>query len=137
MVSIVPDGFGGESLTGSDTLSLKAREFRLGCAAETVGNAVETHPVATGGGAWACSLLQSAHEPFGVGEFSILSRLALASRTVAAEPKRPLPLGSHAAPHHSLAAFACCLSSLSSAAHGRCHLSDSLGTFPVRGIVCG
>jgi len=49
-------------------------------------------------------------------------KLALASLAVAAEPKRPRPLGSHAASHHSLAAFALCLSSLSIAAYGRCHL---------------
>jgi len=44
-------------------------------------------------------------------------RLALASLFVAAKPDRPRPLGSYAAPHHSLAAFAVCLSSLSSTRH--------------------
>jgi len=62
------------------------------------------------------------HEPTGADDFSIPSRLALASLVVAAEPERPRPLGSHAAHHHSLAAFAFCLSSLSSAAPGRYHL---------------
>jgi len=75
--------------------------------------------VAAGGCGWTLSTLRSAHEPTGV---SIPSRLALASLVVAAEPERPRPLGSHAASHYSLAAFAFCLSSLSSAAHGRCHL---------------
>ena len=54
----------------------------------------------------ALSLLRSAHEPTGAGDVSIPSRLALASLAVAAEPERPRPLGSHAASHHSLAAFA-------------------------------
>ena len=58
----------------------------------------------------------------GAGDFSVPSWLALASRTVAAQPERPRPLGSYAASHHALAASACCLSSLSSAAHGRCYL---------------
>jgi len=63
-----------------------------------------------------------AHEPIGAAGSSIPGWLALASLVVAAEPERPRPLGSHAAPHHSLAAFAFCLSSLSPAAHGRGHL---------------
>jgi hypothetical protein len=45
-----------------------------------------------------------------------------ASLAVAAEPERPRSLGSNAAPHHTLAAFAFCLSSLSFAPHGRYHL---------------
>jgi hypothetical protein len=61
-------------------------------------------------------------------------RLALASLFVAAKPDRPRPLGSYAAPHHSLAAFAVCLSSLSLAPHGRCHLRQEpdAGEPPVR-----
>ena len=55
-------------------------------------------------------------------DLSVPSRTALASRAVAAQPERPRPLGSHAAPHHSLAAFAYRLSSLSPAPHGRHHL---------------
>src|SRR5438093_1179512 len=81
-----------------------------------------TRPMAASGGAWTLSILRSAHEPIGAGGFSVPSRLALASLVVAAEPERPRPLGSYAAPHHSLAAFAFCLSSLSLASHGRCHL---------------
>src|SRR6202011_1982496 len=76
-----------------------------------------THPrtrqVAAGGCGWTHSLLRSAHEPTGAGAFSIPSRLVLASLAVAAEPERPRSLGPHAAPHHPLAAFALCLSSLS------------------------
>jgi hypothetical protein len=52
----------------------------------------------------------------------------------AAKPERPRSLGSNAAPHYSLAAFAICLSSLSSAAHGRCHLRqepDALCGLPI------
>jgi hypothetical protein len=71
---------------------------------------------------WTLSLLRSAHEPTGAGAFSIPSRLVLASLAVAAEPERPRSLGSNAAPHHSLAAFAFCLSSLSFAPHGRYYL---------------
>src|SRR5882762_1704355 len=78
--------------------------------------------VAAGGCRWTLSILRSAHESTGADDFSIPSRLALASLAVAAEPERPRPLGSHAASHHSLVAFAFCLSSLSSAAHGRCYL---------------
>src|SRR4029077_15316428 len=48
----------------------------------------------------------------------------LASLAVAAKPERPCPLGSHAASHHSLAAFALCLPSLSSAAQGVVTYSD-------------
>ncbi len=85
-----------------------------------------THPrsrqVAAGGWGWTLSLPRSAHAPTGADDVSVPSRLALASLVVAAEPERPRPLGSHAASHHSLAAFALCLSSLSSAAYGRCHL---------------
>src|SRR6267154_1036584 len=58
----------------------------------------------------------------GAHDFSVPSRLALASLVVAAEPERPRPLRPHAAPHHSPAASAFCLSSLSFAAHGRHHL---------------
>jgi len=85
-----------------------------------------THPrtrqVAAGGWEWTLSILRSAHEPTGADDFSIPSRLALAPLSVAAEPERPRSLGSNAAPHYSLAAFAFCLSSLSSAAHGRWYL---------------
>src|ERR1700728_264225 len=58
----------------------------------------------------------------GAGDFSVPSRLALASRAVVAQPERTRTLGSHAAPHHPLAASAYCLSSLSFAAHGRRYL---------------
>jgi hypothetical protein len=68
----------------------------------------------------------SAHEPTGAGAVSIPSRLVLASHAVAAEPERPRSLGSNTAPHHSLAACAYCLSSLSFAPHGRCHLRQEL-----------
>src|SRR5258708_37534358 len=78
--------------------------------------------MAAGGCGWTLSILRSAHEPTGADDFSVPSRLVLASLAVAAEPERPRSLGSYAAPHHSLAAFAFCLSSLSSAAHGRHYL---------------
>ena len=82
----------------------------------------EVGQVVASGGAWTHPLLRSAHEQPGAGSFSIPSRTALASRAVAAQPERPRPLGSHAAPHHSLAASAYRLSSLSPAPHGRPHL---------------
>src|ERR1700722_13469371 len=63
-----------------------------------------------------------ADEQLGAGSFSIRSGTALASCAVAAQPERPRTLGSHAAPHHSLAASAYRLSSLSPAPHGRPHL---------------
>src|SRR6266478_4821006 len=90
--------------------------------------------MAAGGCGWTLSLLRSAHEPTGADDFSVPSRLVLASLAVAAEPERPRPLGSHAASDHSLAAFAFCLSSLSSAAHGRYHLRQEpdAGNPPVR-----
>jgi retron-type reverse transcriptase len=85
-----------------------------------------THPrtgqVAARGCRWSHPLLRSAHESTGAGDFSVPSGLALASRAVVAQPERPCSLGSHAAPHHPLAASAYCLSSLSSAPHGRRHL---------------
>src|SRR5882757_7652093 len=85
-----------------------------------------THPrsrqVVASGGAWTHPILRSAHEQPGAGSFPIPSRTALASRAFAAQPKRPHPLGSHAAPHHSLAASAYRLSSLSPATHRRPHL---------------
>src|SRR5205823_5059686 len=85
-----------------------------------------THPrtgqVVASGGAWTPSVLRSAHEQIGAGSFSIPSGTALASRAVAAQPERTRPLGSYAAPYHSLAAIAFCLSSLSPAPHGRHHL---------------
>src|SRR5271170_1285777 len=74
------------------------------------------------GGAWTHPVLRRAHEHPGDGAFSVPSRLALASHVVAAQPDRPHPLESHAAPHHPLAAPTFCLSSLSLAAHGRYYL---------------
>src|SRR5713101_6219385 len=81
-----------------------------------------TGHVVASGGAWAYPVLRSAHEQPGAGSLSIPSGAALASRAVAAQPERPRPLGSHAAPHHSLAASAYRLSSLSAAPHGRYYL---------------
>src|SRR6266478_2717474 len=85
-----------------------------------------THPrtgqVVASGGAWTHPVLRSAHEQLGAGSFSIPSGAALASRAVAAQPERPRPLGSHAAPYQPLAATSFCLSSLSPASHGRHHL---------------
>src|SRR5467141_3123302 len=78
--------------------------------------------MAASGGAWTHPLLRGAHEPTGVVSLSVPSGTALASRAVAAQPKRPRALGSHATPHHSLAASAYHLSSLSPATHGRPHL---------------
>src|SRR5712671_1945888 len=78
--------------------------------------------MAASGGAWTHPLLRGAHEPTGVVSLSVPSGTALASRAVAAQPDRPRPLGSHAAPYHPLAATAFCLSSLSPASHGRHHL---------------
>src|SRR5216683_1235418 len=74
------------------------------------------------GGTWTHPLLRSAHEPTGAVSLSVPSRAPLASRAVAAQPQRPRSVGSHAAPHHSLAASAYRLSSLSPASHGRPHL---------------
>jgi len=51
---------------------------------------------------------------------SVPGRAALASRAVAAQPERSRPLGSYAAPHHSLASCAYHLSSLSPAWRGLC-----------------
>src|SRR6266853_5087939 len=78
--------------------------------------------MAASGGSWTCSILRGAHEHLGAVDFSVPNRRALASRAVAAQPDWPGPLGSHAAPHHSLAAVAFCLSSLSLAPHGRRYL---------------
>ena len=63
-----------------------------------------------------------APEPKRAVDLSIPSGTTVASRAVAAQSERSRPLGSYAAPHHSLAASAFCLSSLSSAAHGRRYL---------------
>src|SRR5439155_10964890 len=85
-----------------------------------------THPgtgqVVASGGAWTPPVLRSAHEQPGAGSFSIPSGTALASFAVAAQPERTRPLEPYAAPHHSLAASAYRLSSLSLAPHGRYHL---------------
>src|SRR6266478_5877259 len=78
--------------------------------------------MAASGGAWTHPLLRGAHEPTGVVSVSDPSGAALASRPFAAQPQRPRALGSHAAPHHPLAAPAYRLSSLSTASHGRPHL---------------
>jgi hypothetical protein len=67
-------------------------------------------------------VLRSAPEPTRAVALSVPSGAALASRAFAAQPKRPRPLGPHAAPHHSLAPCAYHLSSLSPASHGRHHL---------------
>src|SRR5205807_9311772 len=85
-----------------------------------------THPrtgqVVASGGAWTPRILRCAHQHTGAAGFSVPSRMALAPRAVAAQPERPRPLGSYAAPHRSLAACAFRLSSLSPAPHGRSHL---------------
>src|SRR5438445_4793349 len=95
-------------------------------------NHPRTRQVAAGGCGWTLSILRSAHEPTGADDFTIPSRLALASLVVAAKPELPSPLGSHAAHHHSLAACALCLSSLSSAANGHCHLrQEPLCVLPI------
>jgi len=44
-------------------------------------------------------------EPQRAVDLSVASGAALASRAFAAQPERPRPLGSHAAPYHSLAAY--------------------------------
>src|SRR2546425_1259476 len=62
------------------------------------------------------------HESTGAVSLSVPGGMALASRVVATQPEWPHPLGPHAASHHSLAAFAYRLSSLSSPPHGRPHL---------------
>src|SRR5258707_6066160 len=81
-----------------------------------------THPptgqMAASGGAWTHPVLRSAPEPKCAVDFSVPSGRALASRAFAAQPEQPRPLGSHAAPHHSLAASAYRLSSLSPRPHG-------------------
>jgi group II intron reverse transcriptase/maturase len=58
-----------------------------------------TGQVVASGGAWTHPLLRGAHEPIGAGDFSVPSRLAVASRVVAAQPERLRPLGPHAAPY--------------------------------------
>src|SRR6266436_2001433 len=62
------------------------------------------------------------HESTGAVSLSVPGGMALASRVVATQPEWPHPLGPHAASHHSLAAFAYRLSSLSSPPYGRPHL---------------
>src|SRR5882762_811192 len=79
-------------------------------------------PMAASGGTGAHSVLRRAPEPKRAVDLSVPSGTALAARAVAAQPKRPRPLGSHAAPHQLLAASAYRLSSLSLAPHGRRHL---------------
>src|SRR5467141_3092198 len=85
-----------------------------------------THPrpgqMAASGGTWAHSVLRRAPEPKRAVDLSVPSGAALAPRVVAAQPEWPRPLGSHAAPHHSLAARAYRRSSLSPAPHGCRHL---------------
>src|SRR5467141_3914739 len=81
-----------------------------------------TGQVVASGGAWTHPVLRCAAEPKRAVDFSVPSGAALASRAFAAQPKRPRPLGSYAAPHHSLAASAYHLSSLPPAPHGRHHL---------------
>src|SRR5580700_4890409 len=66
--------------------------------------------------------LRRALEPKRALDLSVPSGAALASRAGAAQPERRLPLGSYAAPYHSLVASAYCVSSLSFAPHGRPHL---------------
>ena len=56
------------------------------------------------GGAWAHPVLRCARNQNALCDFSVPSGTALASRAVAAQPERARPLGSHEAPHHSLAA---------------------------------
>src|SRR6266849_10987867 len=75
-----------------------------------------------GGRAWTHPVLRGAHEHTSAADLSVPSRAALASRAVAAKPERPRPVGSNAASHYPLAATAYCLSSLSSASHGRRYL---------------
>src|SRR6266481_5861046 len=54
-------------------------------------------PMAASGGTGAHSVLRRAPEPKRAVDLSVPSGTALASRAVAAQPKRPRPLGSHAA----------------------------------------
>src|SRR6266446_5089416 len=97
-----------------------------------------THPrsgqMAASGGTWAHPILRRASEPKRAVDFSVPSGAALASRAVAAQPERPRPVGSHAAPHQPLVASAFCLSSLSPAPHGRRYLRQEpdAGNPPVR-----
>src|SRR5260370_23366211 len=78
--------------------------------------------MAASGGAGTHPVLRSAPEPKRAVDLSVPSGAAVASRAVAAQSERSRTLGSHAAPHHSLAACAFCLSSLSPAPHGRRYL---------------
>jgi len=72
--------------------------------------------------AWTHPLLRRAHESTGAVAFSLPGGVALASFAVATKPERPLSLGPYAAPHHTLAADALCLSPLSPPSHGRHYL---------------
>src|SRR5215467_227410 len=78
--------------------------------------------MAASGRAWTRPVLRSAHESTGVDVVSVPNRAALASHAVAAQSERPRPLGPYAAPCKPLVASAYCLSSLSSASHGRRYL---------------
>src|SRR6516165_9770845 len=66
------------------------------------------------GGAWTHPLLWGAHEHPGADALSLPSRLALATRPVAAQPEWPRPLGPHAASRQPLVATAYRLPSVSS-----------------------
>src|SRR5580692_11549294 len=85
-------------------------------------NHPRTRQMVASGGAWPRPVLRRAHESQCAVAVSVPGRAALASRAVAAQPERSRPLGTHAAPHPSLVAASCCLSSLSSAPHGRHYL---------------
>src|ERR1700692_3386274 len=78
--------------------------------------------MAASGGAWTHPVLRSAHEHTGAASVPVPSRRPLAPCADAAQPERPGPLGSYAAPHRSLAATAYRLSSLYTAAYGLRHL---------------
>src|SRR5260370_2498297 len=86
------------------------------------GTQPRSREVVARGGGWPHPVLRGAHEPTGVVSLSVPSGAVLASCAFAAQPQMPRALGSHATPHHSLAAPAYRLSSLSPASHGRPHL---------------
>src|SRR5215470_5094870 len=124
----------GVAANGAQTTAGEAERGKSRTSAAPARTHPRTRQVAASGGAGTHSLLRSAAKPIGAKAVSIPRGLALAAHAVAAQPERRCPLASYAAPDRPLAASACCLSSLSSAAHGRHYLRQEpdAGNPPVR-----